>query len=119
MFFSKAVCSILFDIILRPIPGLSSLHPLDLFLQLEDTVHQGLSSGRASWDINIDGDDSIAASDDTVGIMVVASTVGAAAHGEHPPWLGHLIIDFSEGWSHLCKKSLSVLTELTIENFVV
>ena len=38
---------------LGPVPGLAAVHPLDLLLQLEEAVHQGLSGGWAARDINV------------------------------------------------------------------
>lgn len=72
-----------------------------LSLQLENTVHEGLASGRAAGDVDIDGDDTVAAADDAVAVVVVAAAVGAAAHADNPSGLGHLIIDLTQGGRHL------------------
>lgn len=37
--------------------------------------------------------------------MVVASTVGARAHGNHPSRIRHLIVDLAEGWRHFVRQS--------------
>ena len=60
--------------------------------------------GRTAWDVDIDWYDAITASGDAVGVVVVASSVGAASHADDPSWLGHLIIDLSQCGSHLVRK---------------
>jgi len=38
--------------------------------------------------------------------VIVAAAVGAAAHGDDPLWRGHLVVDLSQGWSHLvCQRA--------------
>ena len=46
-------------------------------------------------------DDSVAAPDHGVAVVVVAAPVGAAAHADHPPRLGHLVVNLPEGGRHL------------------
>ena len=72
-----------------------------LALKLEDAVHEGLAGRRAAGDVDVDGDNAIAAADDAVTVMIVAAAVGAAAHADDPAWLGHLIIDLAQGGGHL------------------
>jgi hypothetical protein len=78
---------------------------LYLLLQLEDAVHQRLRGRRASRNINIHGNDAVAPSGHTVAVVVVSTAVGAAAHGDNPSRLRHLIVDLSQGRSHLVRKS--------------
>ena len=51
--------------------------------------------------VNIHGHNTITASNNSVGIMVVTSTVSATSHGNNPTRLWHLIVDFPKGRSHL------------------
>lgn len=37
--------------------------------------------------------------------MVIAAAVGAGSHADDPSGLGHLIVDFAQGWSHLVRQS--------------
>ena len=81
-------------------------HPCDLGhphlpLRLEDAVHEGLAGGRAAGDVDVDGDDPVTAADDAVRVVVVAAAVGAAAHGDDPAGLGHLVVNLAEGGRHL------------------
>ena len=59
-------------------------HPLDFLLQLQDTVHESLGRGRASGHVDVDWDNTVAASDDRVGVVVIAAAVGARSHGKNP-----------------------------------
>jgi len=72
-----------------------------LALQLEDAVHQGLTRRRAAGNVDVDGDDAVAAPDDAVAVVVVTASVGAATHTDNPSGLGHLIIDLTQGGGHL------------------
>jgi hypothetical protein len=72
-----------------------------LLLQLEDAVHQRFSCGRASRYIDVDRYDPVAASCDRVAVVVVASSVRTAAHGDDPSRLGHLVVDLSQRRGHL------------------
>src|SRR5438132_8142196 len=56
----------------------------DLVLELDDPVEQCLRGGWASGHVNVDRYDAVAAAHDRIRIMVVASAVGAAPHGNHP-----------------------------------
>lgn len=33
--------------------------------------------------------------------MVIPAPIGAAPHANHPPWVGHLVVDLSESGCHL------------------
>lgn len=72
-----------------------------LLLQLENPVQQGLTGRRTARHVDIDWDDSVDTPDDGVGVVVVATTVGAGAHGDDPSRIGHLVIDDSQGRGHL------------------
>ena len=73
-------------------PNMEILAPVDLLLQLEDSIKQGLGCGRATWNINVDWDDPVATPNDRVRVVVISTTICTATHRDHPPWLGHLII---------------------------
>lgn len=55
----------------------------DLLLELEEAIEERLGSRGASGDVNVDGDDAIAAAHDSVGVVVVATTVSTASHRNH------------------------------------
>ena len=73
------------------------LHSLNLFLQLEDSIEQSFGRGGTSGDVDVDGDDAIATANHRVRIMIIAASVGAAAHGNHPAGLRHLIVHLNDG----------------------
>jgi hypothetical protein len=74
---------------------------LDFFLQLDQSIQQCFGSGRASRNIDIHRHNAVASPDNGIRIMIIATTVGARAHGENPTRFWHLIIDFSQSRSHL------------------
>ncbi|KAL3952955.1 hypothetical protein ACCO45_012898 [Purpureocillium lilacinum] len=86
---------------LPPVPHAGDLGVAHLALQLEDAVHEGLAGRGAAGDVDVDGDDAVAAADDAVAVVVVAAAVGAAAHGDDPAGVGHLIVDLAQGGGHL------------------
>lgn len=86
---------------LLPIPHSCNLGVPHLPLQLEDAIHQSLARGRATGYVNIDRHNSVTAADDTVAVVVVTTSVGAATHGDDPSGLGHLIVDLAQSRSHL------------------
>jgi len=86
---------------LAPVPDLEVLHALDFLLQLKHTVQQGLSCGWAARDVDVYRDDTVTAAHHTVGVVVVATTVGAGAHGDDPARLRHLVIHLTQSRSHL------------------
>ena len=60
----------------------------DLLTQDEDSVDEGLGAGRAAGQVNVDGDDVVAALDD--GVVVEDAAGGRArAHGDDPLGFGH------------------------------
>lgn len=86
---------------LLSVPHLNRLHALHLLLQLQDTVQKRLSRWRTSWNVDIDRNNTIAASHHRVWVVIVATAVCARAHRDDPSWLGHLIVDFTQGRCHL------------------
>ena len=86
---------------LLPVPHAGDLGMPHLLLQLEDTEHECLGGGRAAGNVDIHRHDAVATSDNTVAVVVVAATVGAATHGDDPSGLGHLIVDLAKGGRHL------------------
>lgn len=86
---------------LSSVPHASNLGVAHLSLQLKDAVHESLGSRRATRHIDINRDDAITATNDAVAVVVVTAAVGAAAHGNDPSRVGHLIVDLAQGGSHL------------------
>ncbi len=76
-----------------------------LFLKLKDAVHQCLACWRASRHVYIHGHDSITPSGNTVAVVIIASSIRARAHADHPSRVRHLIVDLTESGSHLVRKS--------------
>jgi len=72
-----------------------------LLLQLENAIHQRLTCRRTPRHIYIHRHDPITAPRHTVTVMVIPAPVGAAPHADHPPRVGHLVVDLSESGSHL------------------
>lgn len=92
-------------LLLLSVPHSRNLGVPHLSLQLEDTVHQGLARRGASRDVNIDGHDPVTATHHAVAVVIVTSSVGAAAHADDPSGFGHLIVDLAQGRSHLVGES--------------
>jgi hypothetical protein len=103
---------------LLPVPHPRNLRMSHLLLQLENTIHQGLTRWRASRHVDIDWHDSVASSSDAVTVVVVSSAIGTRTHGNDPSrlkkvsvlsifpqlitsYLGHLIINLSQRRRHL------------------
>jgi len=86
---------------LLPVPHPGDLGMPHLLLQLEDSVHERLGSRRAAGYVDVYWHDPVASSCDRVAVVVVSSSVGAAAHGNNPSWVGHLVVDLSQRWRHL------------------
>src|SRR5689334_20013266 len=77
---------------------------MNLVLQLNDAVEQSFRCRGATGDVNIYRDDAVAASNDGIGIMVIASPVGAGAHRNDPARFGHLIVYLTQRGSHFIAK---------------
>ena len=86
---------------LLPVPHAGDLGMPHLLLQLENTEHERFGSGWAAGYVNVNRYNAVASSDDTVAVVVVAATVGAATHGDDPSGLGHLIVDLAQSGCHL------------------
>merc|ERR550525_1351516 len=89
------------------VPSLARMHSLHFLLELEETVHESLGSWRTARNVNIHGNNSVAASDHGVTVVIVASTVRTTTHTDDPSGLGHLVITLPEGRSHLICQSSS------------
>ena len=92
--------------ILSSVPSLAGMHPLHFLLKLQEAIprgqileglesskqfsHEGLGSWRTAGDVDINRDDPVAASDNSVAVVIVTSSVGTASHTDHPSRLGHL-----------------------------
>ena len=77
---------------------------LDFLLQLQETVQQTFRRGWAPGDVNVDGNNAVATADDSVGVVIVAATVGATSHRNYPAGLGHLVVYFPECGCHLVRQ---------------
>lgn len=86
---------------LLPVPHAGDLGVPHLLLQLENAKHERLGGRRTSGHVDIHRHNAVATSGDTVGVVVVATTVGAAAHGDDPSRVRHLIVDLAKGGCHL------------------
>lgn len=95
------VSSIVSPTALLAVPNSGDLGMPHLLLKLEDTKHECLGSRWASGNVNVDWDDSVATSGDRVGVVVVATTVGARAHGDDPSGVRHLVVNLSQSRGHL------------------
>jgi hypothetical protein len=71
----------------------------DFFLELEDAEKDCFRTRRATGDVNVHGDDLVAALHDGV---VVKDTAGGSAgsHGDDPLGFGHLIVELADDRSH-------------------
>lgn len=90
---------------LLPVPHTGDLGMPHLLLELENAKHERLGGRRAAGHVDIHGHDAVASSGDTVGVVVVAATVGAATHGDDPSGFGHLIVDLAKSGGHLVGES--------------
>ena len=76
-----------------------TLFGFDFLLELENGVKNSFGARRAAGNVDVDGDDLIAALDDSV-IVEDAAGSGARAHGDDPLGLGHLIVELTDDRSH-------------------
>ena len=72
-----------------------------LLLQLENAIHQRLTRRRTPRHVDIHRHNAITAPRHTVTVMVIPAPIRAAPHADHPPGIGHLVVDLSESGSHL------------------
>jgi hypothetical protein len=56
------------------------LAPVDLLLELENTVQKSLGSWRASRNVDVHRNYTVTSAYNRVGIVLVSTTVGTAAH---------------------------------------
>lgn len=54
--------------------------------------------------IDIDRHDAVTAAHNAVRVVVVAASVRARPHGDHPARLGHLVVDFAKGGRHFVRQ---------------
>lgn len=86
---------------LLPVPHTRNPSLPHLPLQLENTIHERLTRGRAPGYIHIHRHDPITPTHHTVAVVVVPAAIGARAHGDDPARLGHLIVNLPQGRGHL------------------
>lgn len=77
----------------------------NLAVKLKETVKECFCCRWASWHVQVDGNNSVATSDDAVRVVVVTTTVRTRTHGDDPSWLRHLVVYFAKSWSHLVGQS--------------
>ena len=94
-------------IFLGPVPGLGALHSLHFLLELQEPIHEGLSSRRASRHININRNNPkktrincrrkvfflkipVTSPDNRIRVVVVTTSIGTTAHAHNPTWFRHL-----------------------------
>jgi len=87
--------------LLREVKGAleGALFGFDLLLELQNGVENGFWTRRAAGNVDIDGDDLIAALNDGI-VIEHAAGGGASAHGDNPLGLGHLIVELANDRSH-------------------
>src|ERR1700722_444061 len=73
----------------------------DLLLKLHDAVNQGLCCRRAAGHIDVHRHDAIATPHHRITVVIVAATVGAASHADHPARFRHLVVNLAECRRHL------------------
>jgi hypothetical protein len=77
---------------------------VDFLLELEDGVEQSFGARWAAGDVNVDGEDLVAALDDGV-IVEDAAAGGASAHGDDPLGLGHLVVKLADDGGHFLREA--------------
>ena len=88
---------------LFPIPHACLLRFIDLPLQPENAIHQGLSSRRTARNVNIDGYDTVAPTHNAIAIVIITSSVRTTPHANNPARIRHLIVNLPQGWCHLIR----------------
>src|SRR4029078_1039035 len=69
--------------------------------QLQDAVEQRLGGRRTAGNVDVDGNDPVAAAHDRIAVVVIAAAVRARAHRDDPARLGHLVVDLAQRRRHL------------------
>jgi len=76
---------------------------IDLLLKLEDGVENGFGARRASGDVDVNGNDLVAALHNGV-IIENPARSRASAHRDDPLGLGHLIVELTDDRSHFLRE---------------
>src|SRR6516225_136042 len=71
-----------------------------LLLEQQHAIQERFRGWRTSRHINVDRDDTVAAADYRIGIMIVAAAIGAGPHGNHIAGLGHLVVNLAPRRGH-------------------
>ena len=74
--------------------------PYDFLLKQHNPVYKRFSAWGASWNIDIDRYNIVAASGYRIGIMIIATAIGTASHRNNPARLWHLVVNFAKCWGH-------------------
>jgi hypothetical protein len=101
-----------------PVPHTRNPSVSHLLLELEDAIHQCLGRRRTytqltkfktncgetltSRNVDIHRHNAVATTDNRVAVVVVATTIGAAAHTDNPSGIGHLVINLAESGCLFC-----------------
>lgn len=67
--------------------------PIDLFLQLEESIQQSLSSWRTAWNIYVNRNNPVTPPNHWVRVVVISSTVSTTSHWNDPSRFRHLVIN--------------------------
>lgn len=81
-------------------PDLGLLCPCNFTLQLEETIQKGFGCGWAARYVDIYRDYPVTTPHHRIRIMVVSSTICTASHRYDPSRFRHLIVYFTQRWSH-------------------
>jgi hypothetical protein len=83
-------------------PSYRSMLPVRRFSSAEARRRRaGLRPSADNLEININRQDTVAASHDAIAVMIISIAVGAASHRDDVARLGHLVVDFAQSRSHL------------------
>ena len=66
---------------------------VDLLLEGDEPIQEGLGGRRAAGDVDVDGEVFVDPGDDVVPLLERASTGGAGTHAHHVFRLGHLVVE--------------------------
>lgn len=89
---------------LLPVPHPCNLRMPHLLLQLEHTIHERLSCWRTSRNVNINWNNSITSSCNTVTVVVISTTIRTTSHRNHPSWIRHLVVHLTQRRSHFIRQ---------------
>src|SRR5690606_20252412 len=88
------------DTLIAHDPGQRPALFADRLLQQLQALQEGLGTGRAAGDVDVDRDELVDALNDRVDV-VHATGVGAGTHGNHPLGLEHLLVQPLDDRCHL------------------